>query len=297
MKNPNLKSIIMQKIFVLIFLIFTLPSSAFAQGASAKTPISIFAGDKKASFFAAASSICKVFNKHYTKEGYQCVAFESKGSEKNLHSLAEEEADFAIVKTPELNRIFVKNFSDLENKIDFVAQIHDEYLTILVQKKLHIKSLNDLNNRLINVGSIGSTSALVVQKYFFHFGIKPKKIVNFGATESFKMMCDKEIDAWIYFIGHPNAGFAEVLDKCDVEIISLPKSEIKNFTKIAPFLKETEISEELYRSLGKNINTVSTNTILAARKGINPEIKELMRSVFTDYKSELIADNLLFQKL
>ena len=284
------------KFVVLMILITTASFSALAKDASQTTKFTIFSGDKKASFFAAASAICDVFNDHYVKEGYECVALPSKGSEANLYSLANKEADFAVVKPFDLNRIFVQNFATIENKIDFFARIHDEYLTILVQKNLQIKSLNDLNNRVVNIGSIGSVSALVTQKYFSNFDVKPKEIVNLGATKSFEMMCDKKIDAWVYFMGHPNSGFREVLEKCGVELISLPTAEIKNFLKILPVLEEKTLVKELYESLPYNITTISTHTILASRKGVDLEIKNRLQNILENHREELVEKNQLLRR-
>ncbi len=84
-----------------------MPKMVLAQGGEGLQRFTIFSGDKRASFFSAASAVCDVFNRHYGKNGYECVAFESKGSESSLQSLANEEADFAVVKTEELNKIFL----------------------------------------------------------------------------------------------------------------------------------------------------------------------------------------------
>ena len=258
------------------------------------TKYKIFSGDEKGSFYAVASSLCKVFNYHHSRDGYECEAFESKGSESNLKILADGKADLGIVKTPEFNKFFVKNFSHFENKIDFVANIHDEYLTILVPKNLKIKSLNDLNNRVVNIGSNGSTSALIVEKYFSDFDIKPEKIVNFGAKKSFELMCNKKIDAWVYFIGHPNECFTETLKKCDLELITLPASEAANFLKTAPFLMEGIIAKEFY-NLPENIGTISSETILAARKELDPKFVELIREVLMNRKDELARESEIFE--
>lgn len=284
----------MKKIFIPIFFLALIPQLVFAHTPDKQTPFTIFSGDKKASFFAVARGICAVFNRHHGNN-YECIAVVSKGSEKNLHSLASDEADFGIVKTAEFNKIFVKNFSEFENKIDFVARIHDEYLTILVQKKLKIKSLSDLSKRVVNIGSVGSSSALITQKYFSTYDIQPKEIVNFGAAESLKKICDKNIDAWVYFIGHPNVGFQNALEKCDVELISLPQEEAENFLKIAPFLNKGIISREQYSLEAKDIKTISSQTIIAARKGIDQNILKLIQDIIANHKEELMKESAIFK--
>ncbi len=103
------------------------------------------------------------------------------------------------------------------------------------------------------------------------------------------MMCDKQTDAWVYFVVHPNSGLKEVLEKCDVELISLSKSEIKNFFKILPFLQEKTIAQEFYPSLPRNILTIATPTIIASKKSIDPQIVKMMRDIFDHHKNELVS--------
>lgn len=281
----------------LLFLLNVFSKEVLSSELENPTQFTIFSGDKKASYYAVASGVCNVFNRHYFVEGLECFAHESKGSESNFRLLASGEADLAIIKSSEFNQFFIEDSSDLQNKTDFVANIHDEYLTILVQKKLKIKSISDLKQKVVNLGSIGSTSALIIEKYFSDFAIKPKEVVNFGATKSFEMMCDKKLDAWIYFIGHPNFGYKEALQKCDLELIALRAQEIDNFLSIAPFLKKAALLKNSYNGLKSDLNTVSSKTILASRKNLNPKIVDLIRNILANHKEELIKENEIFKNL
>jgi uncharacterized protein len=278
--------------FILVLTIFTQKTLA---NDMEKNSFKIFSGDKKASYYAVAKGICNVFSNRYFNQGFECVPFESKGSEANLKLLATGEGDLAIIKSLELNQFFIKNAQDLQDKTISVARIHDEYLTILVQKNLQIKSLSDLENKIVNIGSIGSTSALITQKYFTDFSIVAKEIVNFGAAKSFEMMCDKKIDAWVYFMGHANNGFKEVLQKCDLELISLTQTEIDNFLKIAPFLQKAQLAKNSYKNLQTDLATVSSPTFLASRKNLNPKIIELIKDILANHKEELIKESEIFK--
>lgn len=285
----------MKLFFNLILFIIFFAYEALADDYKKEVQFTIFSGDKKATFYKVTSGICNVFNRHYLVEGLRCVAKESAGSETNLHLLSSSEADLAVVKSPEFNNFFVKNSQQLQKKINFVANIHDEYLTVLVQKKLAVKSISDLSDKIVNIGLTGSTSELVIKKYFSDYKIKPKEIVNFGADISLKMMCDKKIDAWIYFIGHPNSGYEEVLKKCDVELIALSENEIANLLKIAAFFQKNTLPKTSYTSLKSDLPTVSSKTILASRKNLDSKIVSLVKKVLVDHKEELVKEGEIFR--
>lgn len=260
------------------------------------TRFEIFSGDRGATFFAVASGVCNVFNRHYVSRGFECKAVASEGSASNLRKLVEKKADLAIIKSPRFNQFFVADFSSLKDGYEFVAPIHNEYLTILVRKNSGIKSLSDLNDRSVNIGNIGSSSALIVSDYFAKFSINPTKILRFGAAEAFKKICEKKIDAWVYFVGHPNVGFGDVLKRCAVELVQLSPQEVKNFLDLGgSFLAETKISKRYYQPLSDDLATVSSETILAARSDLNPKIIELIKDVLSNHKEELIAENNIFR--
>jgi TRAP transporter TAXI family solute receptor len=283
--------------FNLLFVLILFAEKSFGDEVKKLTRFTIFSGDKKASYYAVASGICNVFNRHYSKSRFECEAIESKGSAKNLELLANGDADFAIIKSSEFNQFFIKDSKELQNKTNFIANIHDEYLTILAQKNLKIKSIADLKNKIVNIGSIGSTSALIIEKYLADFAIKPKEIVNFGAAKSFEMLCDKKIDAWIYFVGHPNSGYKQALEKCDLELVSLSAQEIDNFLKIAPFFKKSSLSKNFYSILKSDLNTISTTTILASKKHLDQRIIDLVKDILINHKDDLIKKNQIFNFL
>ncbi len=273
----------MTRLIILFFLLTT--------ACSHNKKFTIYSGDKKASFFKIADGLCKVFNQQQTNSNLECVALESHGALENLELLNSKKADLAIIKTPEFNKFFLPKIS---NQTKFVANLHQEYLTILVRKNSKINSLSDLAGKSVNIGSHASSSAVITQKYLALAKITPQKIYHLGASDSFKMLCQNQLDAWIYFVGHPNSDYAQTLANCDVKLLQLSQSELKNFSLIAPFFKKNKISKNFYPSLPKEINTISSDTILASRNDLDPQIISALQDILQNHKSELIKENPIF---
>lgn len=280
-------------IFLIIFFSLTQCKNIFDNYSPIK--FTIYSGDKSASYYAFALGLCNVFNKHYSSQNFECLPTISKGSLANLTLLANNQADLAIIKTQEFNRFFIANSENLQKNSDFVSDIFDEDLIIITTKKTAIKNLTNLNNKVVNIGSDGSTSALITKKYFTNFAIKPKIILNLSASQSLKKLCKNEIDGWIYFIGHPNLAINQALENCDLEVIKLSKKELNNFRKIAPFLKAKKLTPAHYRSLKNNILTVSSSTILASQRNFNSQIIGLIQDILENHRAELIEQNQIFK--
>ena len=267
----------------------------FSFVANAAETFTIYAGDKKATFYKVANSICQVFNQN--NENYKCKAVPAKGAIDNLYKLANQEADFAVIKTPNQNIKFLgtKKALPLIKNIDPIIRIHDEFLTILVRKNQEIKNLQDLSDKIVSTGSIGSSSKEMVEKYFVKEKIAPKKVYNLGAGKSFEMICKGKIDAWAYFIGHPNHHYQNTLENCNVEFLSLSHKEKRSLKESFNFLTNARLKKGFYNSLNSNIYTLASPTIIAASKNVTPELKKLLIDTVLNKNQELIKEDKIFE--
>jgi TRAP transporter TAXI family solute receptor len=240
--------------------------------------IRIYSGDKSGTFFAIATKICDEFNQKSAAQNQRffCRAKTSKGSLENLLKIKDEPDSFSIIKAPQ----FYQQTTNIDfdfTKIKIIKKTHDEFLTILVNKNAGIKSLKNLKNKRVNIGYFGSGNRILIENYFKKFSITPAKICDFGATQSFAALKNNEIDAWIYFIGHPNAGYADLLSDHNFKIISLSNHEIKNFQSLAKIFQKTNLDLKKFYKLDEKIRTISSETFLASGVGVEEEVIEMMR--------------------
>ena len=258
---------------------------------------SIYAGNKQATFFQVAKSICDVFNRNYLSYGYLCKAIAAKGSVDNLYKAVQGKADFAITKSLDQHMLFLgeKKISHMAKKIQPIVTLHDELFTILVSNNSGIESLDDFDDKIVNIGNVGSSSSLVTEKYLSTYKIKPQITKSLGASEAFKQICNNELDAWAYFVGHPNKNYEKTLKNCDVKLLKVTKQEKQNLGKLFPYLSSNKFNKELYPNLYEDLATVSSSTILIARKNLNPEIIELILDIVENKKSELITEADIFK--
>jgi TRAP transporter TAXI family solute receptor len=268
----------MKLILLSVFIFFSFMANAFSKIKSNATEINLYSGDKSGTFFIKATEICDKFNYNASKKGlnYICKVKESKGSLENLYHIKKDKNSFSIIKSPE----FYQHVSNIDydfKEIKIVRKTHDEFLTVLVNKRSQIQSLTDLNNKRINIGYIGSSSRIITEKYLNDFKIKPVNIFAYGAGESFKQMESNDLDAWVYFNGHPNPRYSKILIDDQFDIISLSKSEIANFVAIGNFFKENILDLKPLYGINRSIQTISSETFLATNDTTSVEIINLMK--------------------
>lgn len=263
----------MTKLHLKIILLLALTSNC----ASSKKEVRIYSGDKSGTFFAISTKICDDFNHKAAtwNQNFICETLPSKGSFENLYKIKEDANNLGIIKAPEFYKQTTKIDYDFK-KIKIIKKTHDEFLTILVNKNAKINSLKDLNNKRVNIGYVGSGNRILIENYFQKFQIKPKEIFDFGAAKSFSEMKNGKIDAWVYFIGHPNEGYKDMLLQGDFKIISLSNQEIKNFQSLAKIFKKDDLDLKNFYGVGEKIRTISSETFLAGDAEIDEEIVKLV---------------------
>lgn len=178
-----------------------------------------------------------------------------------------------------------------------ISPLHNEYLTILVKKQTKINSLKDLINKKVNIGAKGSTSSFIIQQFFQKYGYKFNNIHNDKILESVKKICAGELDAILYFIGHPNQTYQEVLNICDVKIISLTNSEIKKLIEFSDSFQKGKINSSLYKNVFFDIKTVYSQSVLIAKNNINPKYVEIIQDIIDNYRDELLKANYIYEQI
>ncbi len=243
-----------------------------------KKEIRIYSGDKSGTFFSVATKICDEFNQKSAAQNQRffCRARTSKGSLENLFKIKDEPDSFSIIKAPQFYQQTTNINFDF-TKIIIIKKTHDEFLTILVNKNAKINSLKDLKNKRVNIGYFGSGNRILIEKYFKEFSITPAKIFDFGATQSFAALKNNEIDAWIYFIGHPNAGYADLLSDHNFKIISLTNREIKNFQSLTKIFQKTDLDLKKFYNINEKIRTISSETFLAGGAEVEEKAIEIIK--------------------
>jgi TRAP transporter TAXI family solute receptor len=85
------------------------------------------------------------------------------------------------------------------------------------------------------------------------------------------ILCDNQIDAFVYVAGHPNGAIREATNSCDVKLLSLPAELIANILKAHPEYSATTIAGGLYRDNDSDINTFGVTSALLTTDKLDDE--------------------------
>ncbi len=294
-----------RKISVLAFLVFLVAiTGCKSYSIEGKTKFIIGSGTENGGYYPVAVALCEVFNKHNLDKNVVCEAKMSNGAAHNLEAVENGEFDIGISQANLQYDAYNgdKSFAGRPHKkLRTLLGIHDEYLTIIVKNNSQISSFSDLRGKKINIGNIGSGSSVLFEQMVEKLGWNMsdfKKLYQESGSDIDKVLCPGIADAAVYFVGHPNKSFKQMLSDCDTKLVALSEFEIKEFVSISPIhFHSATIPEKVYESITSPINTFASQTILTASAELDKRIVENFIFVISKYRSELVKIQPLLTKI
>jgi TRAP-type uncharacterized transport system substrate-binding protein len=183
--------------------------------------------------------------------------------EKVLKFISQEKDAFGIVSSPFLIKAIQTNTSQIKN-INFIVIPNYNYIFFITNKNLQISSLDQLNNKKVNIGPMNYDSNI-----FGNDLLRNIEILNNFKIERFydddkvaiEKLRNQQIDGMVFTDLYPskflNKIFEEDLDKTFF-ILPLKNINQELFKKIHPFVKNVAID---LNALPKNYLPIKVNNL------------------------------------
>ncbi|WP_417594188.1 TAXI family TRAP transporter solute-binding subunit [Oceanospirillum sp.] len=210
--------------------------------------ITVGTGDITGVYYPVGGAICRLLNKELDRHGIRCVVESTPGSAYNLKALRRGSLDLAIVQSDWLfhatrgSSIYTATGADTD--LRSLLTLHTEDFTIVVRSDSGIESLEDLRGKRVNLGDPGSGQRNTMDFVLSELGWSYKDLENVSELQASEMplaLCSGQIDAFIYYVGHPNTSVGEATTFCDSRLIPLPQTLIKRFSEKYPFYRAGKI--------------------------------------------------------
>ena len=183
--------------------------------------------------------------------------------EKVLQFISQEKDAFGIVSSPFLIKAIQTNTSQIKN-INFIVIPNYNYIFFITNKNLQISSLDQLNNKKVNIGPMNYDSNIFGNDLLRNIEILNNiKIERFYDDDqvAIEKLRNQEIDGMVFTDLYPsnflNKIFEEDLDKTFF-ILPLKNINQELFKKIHPFVKNVAID---LNALPKNYLPIKVNNL------------------------------------
>jgi len=242
-------------------------------------------------YYPAGGAIARLINKGQRKHRLRAVVETTRGSVYNLNAVASGQMTLAIVQSDWLyhayggSSVFADKGSEKDLRVVFF--MHAEPFTVLARKETGIRELQDLPGWRVNIGNPGSgqreTMQLVMKKMGWTWD-SFRQIGELRADEQARALCNNEIDAMVYMVGHPNGSIREAATNCDVTLVNIRGPVIDALIDANRYYRKVNIPGGLYRGNSRDVETFGVSATLVSSADVPDEtIYQVVTAVFDNF--------------
>ena len=214
--------------------------------------ISIGTGGVTGVYYPTGGAICRLVNRDRKEHGIRCAVESTGGSVYNINTIKADELEFGVAQSDWQHHAYNGTSKFADNPFPNVRamfSVHPEPFTLLVRADSGITSFEGLKGNRVNVGNPGSGQRATMEVVMEAFGMGMDDFslaTEYKGSEMAKQICDNNIDAMIYTIGHPAAAIKEATTSCDVKLVSVTGAPIDKLVADNPYYRVATVPGGMY---------------------------------------------------
>lgn len=281
--------------------------------ASAQEFISIGTGGVTGVYYPTGGAICRLVNKSRKEHGIRCAVESTGGSVYNINTIKAGELEFGVAQSDWQHHAYngTSKFSDNPFPgVRAVFSVHPEPFTLIVRGDSGITGFEGIKGKRVNVGNPGSGQRATMEVAMEAFGIGMSDLAlatEYKGSEMAKQLCDGNIDAMIYTIGHPAAAIKEATTTCDARLVSVTGAPVDKLVADNPFYRVATIPGGMYKGTDGDTTTfgvgatfvtsdkVPADTVYVVAKSVMENLDDFrnLHPAFKNLKAEeMVKDGL-----
>ncbi|ADU65913.1 TRAP transporter solute receptor, TAXI family [Desulfurispirillum indicum S5] len=267
-------------------------SLTFASNVSAQRSqqqfVTIGTGGVTGVYYPVGGAICRLVNANRADHGIRCTVESTGGSIFNLNSIRAGELDVGIVQSDWQYHAYhgTSRFSDAgpNKNLRALFSIHPEAFTVIARKDANATKFADLRGKRVSIGDPGSgqraSMDLLLETLGWDHSVFSATF-DLKAAEQSIALCNNQIDAMVYFVGHPNGSIQEATTTCDSVIVEVAGEAVEKMIAERPYYRTATIPGGMYRGNPNDVQTFGVGALLVASTNV-PEnvVYQMVKSLF-----------------
>ncbi|TNE82683.1 MAG: TAXI family TRAP transporter solute-binding subunit, partial [Rhodobacteraceae bacterium] len=168
-----------------------------------------------------------------------------------------------------------------------VFSIHPEPFTVVARADSGIKNFADLKGKRVNIGNPGSGQRGTMEVLMDAMGWKTSDFAlatELKASEQSKALCDNQIDAMVYTVGHPSGSIQEATTSCDAVLVNVTGDAVDKLVADNPYYATATIPGGMYRGNADDVQTFGVRaTLVTSADEPDDVVYALVKSVFDNF--------------
>ncbi|MFW8636380.1 TAXI family TRAP transporter solute-binding subunit [Cribrihabitans pelagius] len=271
-------------------------AAIMAPAAMAQEFITIGTGGVTGVYYPTGGAICRLVNKGRKEHGFKCAVESTGGSVYNVNTIQEGELQFGVAQS-DIQYNAYNGVVQFEGKpfegLRAVFSVHPEPFTVVARADTGIKSFDDLKGKRVNIGNPGSgqRATMEVLMEAKGWGMEDFALATeLKAAEQSAALCDNQIDAMIYTVGHPSGSIQEATTACDSVLVEVNGEAVDKLVADNSFYRKATIPGGMYRGTDEDTSTFGVGATFVTSADVSEDaVYAVVSSVFENFEA--------FQKL
>ena len=266
-------------------------AAMMAPAAQAEEFITIGTGGVTGVYYPTGGAICRLVNKDRKDHGIRCSVESTGGSIYNIKTIRAGELEFGVAQSDWQYHAF-HGTSQFEEDGPFeglraVFSVHPEPFTVVARADSGIKTFEDLKGMRVNIGNPGSGQRGTMEVLMSAMGWTTDDFAlatELKAAEQSQALCDNQIDAMVYTVGHPSGSIQEATTACDSVIVEVSGDVVDQLVADNPYYRTATIPGGMYRGNDEDVQTFGVGATFVTSADVSEEaVYTVVKAVFDNF--------------
>jgi TRAP transporter TAXI family solute receptor len=275
---------------------FTMTGAALvalmAPAAMAEEFITIGTGGVTGVYYPTGGAICRLVNKDRKTHGIRCSVESTGGSVYNLKTIRAGELEFGVVQSDWQHHSFHGTSENFEADGPFeglraVFSIHPEPFTVVARADSGIKTFDDLKGKRVNLGNPGSGARGTFEVVMEKMGWSASDFAlaaELRPAEQSQALCDNQIDAMVFTVGHPSGTIQEATTACDSVLVNVTGPAIDALIAENAYYRSATVPGGMYRGTDEDVATFGVGATFVTSANVSDEaVYTVVAAVFDNF--------------
>ncbi|MDX8352943.1 TAXI family TRAP transporter solute-binding subunit [Cognatiyoonia sp. IB215182] len=263
-------------------------AAMMAPAAMAEEFITIGTGGVTGVYYPTGGAICRLVNQGRRDHGIRCSVESTGGSVYNINTIREGELEFGVAQSDWQFHAFNGTSRFEENgafeDLRAVFSVHPEPFTVVARADAGITTIEDLKGKRVNIGNPGSGQRGTMEVLMGALGWTMDDFAlatELKAAEQSAALCDNQIDAMVYTVGHPSGSISEATTACDSVLVEVSGPAVDQLIADNSFYRSATIPGGMYRGNDSDVTTFGVGATFVSSASVSDDVVyTLVKSVF-----------------
>ncbi len=243
-------------------------------------------------YYPTGGAICRLVNQGRREHGLRCSVESTGGSVYNLNTIRAGELEFGVVQSDLQYHSYNGTASYAEDgpyeDLRAVFSIHPEPFTVVARADAGISTFEDLKGKRVNIGNPGSGQRDTMEVLMTAYGWTTSDFAlatELRPAEQSAALCDNQIDAMVYTVGHPSGSIQEATTACDSVLVTVDSDIVRKLVEDNAFYRMATIPGGMYRGNPDDVITFGVGATFVTSTAVPEDtVYTLVSSVFENFE-------------